>query len=107
MKKTLAMLAVFAALPATAALADDECRVPTGQRQSQEALTQLADGFGWTIDKIRIDEGCYELRILDVSGNVLKVKIDPATLEVIDGKVISFGDHGNAAAGEMNGGATP
>ncbi|MHA6644483.1 PepSY domain-containing protein [Mesorhizobium sp. A623] len=107
MKMTLAMLALLTALPTTAALADDECPVPTGQRQSREALTKLTDSFGWTIDKMKIDDGCYKLRIMDVSGNVLKVKIDPATLEVIDGKVISFADDGNTPTGEMNDGATP
>ena len=43
-------------------------------------------------DKMKIDDGCYELRVTDASGNVLKVKIDPATLEVVDGSVKRFGD---------------
>jgi hypothetical protein len=41
---------------------------------------------------MKIDDGCYELRVTDTSGNVLKVKIDPATLEVVDGSVKRFGD---------------
>ena len=41
---------------------------------------------------MKIDDGCYELRVTDASGNVLKVKIDPATLEVVDGSVKRFGD---------------
>lgn len=97
MKKKLAMLAFLAALPATAALAGEKCDVPPEQRQSFEALTQLTGDFGWMINKMKIDDGCYELRVTDGSGNVLKVKIDPATLEVIDGKVKRFGDGSNAS----------
>lgn len=99
MTKTLAMLAFLMALPATAALAGETCDVPPAQRQSLEALTKLTGDFGWTIDKMKIDDGCYELRVTDASRNVLKVKLDPATLEVIDGKVKRFGDDGKASPG--------
>lgn len=97
MKKTVAMLAFLVALPATAAWAGEKCDVPSEQRQSFEALGELAGDFGWTIDRMKIDDGCYELRVTDGSGNVLKVKIDPATLDVIDGKVKRFGN-GNSAS---------
>ncbi|KAB2663219.1 PepSY domain-containing protein [Brucella tritici] len=92
MRKTLAVLALLATLPATAAFAGEVCDVPPQKRQSFEALGKLAGDFGWTIDKMKIDDGCYELRVTDASGNVLKVKIDPATLEVVDGSVKRFGD---------------
>lgn len=92
MRTTFAMLALLAALPATAAFAGETCNVPPQQRQSFEALGRLAGDFGWTIDRMKIDDGCYELRVTDASGNVLKVKIDPATLEVVDGSVKRFGD---------------
>lgn len=92
MRKTLAVLALLAALPATSAFAGEVCDVPPQKRQSFETLGKLAGDFGWTIDKMKIDDGCYELRVTDTSGNVLKVKIDPATLEVVDGSVKRFGD---------------
>lgn len=107
MKKTLTMLAFLAALPATAALAGEKCDVPPEQRQSLEALAQLAGDFGWTIDRMMIDDGCYELRVTDASGNVLKVKIHPATLDVVDGKVKRFGDGSNASVNEEGDGTTP
>ena len=49
---------------------------------------------------MKIDDGCYELRVTDASGNVLKVKIDPATLEVVDGSVKRFGDGSNGTAAQ-------
>jgi len=100
MRTTFAMLALLAALPATAAFAGETCNVPPQQRQSFEALGRLAGDFGWTIDRMKIDDGCYELRVTDASGNVLKVKIDPATLEVVDGSVKRFGDGSNGTAAQ-------
>jgi hypothetical protein len=96
MKKTLVTLAFLAALPASAALAGEKCDVMPEQRQPLEALSKLAGDFGWTIDKMKIDDGCYELRVTDGSGNILKVKVDPATLDVVDGKVKRFGNGSNA-----------
>lgn len=90
MKTTLATFALIAALPATAALADTECNVPPEQRQSFVALAELADDFGWSIHKMEIDDGCYELRVTDQGGNVLKVTLDPETLDVVEGKVKRF-----------------
>ena len=49
---------------------------------------------------MKIGDGCYELRVTDASGNVLKVKIDPATLEVVDGSVKRFGDESQGAAAQ-------
>lgn len=107
MKKTLAMLAFLVALPATTALAAEKCDVLPEQRQSFEALAQLAGDFGWTIDKMKIDNGCYELHVTDGSGNVLKVRVDPATLEVVDGKVKRLGDGSNTTANGKADGAAP
>lgn len=90
MKKILATLAVLVALPASAALADTECNVPPEQRQSFVALAEMADDFGWSIHKVEIDDGCYELRVTDRGGNLLKVTLDPETLDVVEGKVKRF-----------------
>ena len=96
MKKSFTMLALLAMLPAGAAIAGEACDVPPEKRQSVEALAKLAGDFEWTIDRMKIDDGCYELRVTDASGNILKVKFDPATLEAVDGKVVRFGDDGGA-----------
>lgn len=90
MKKTLATLALVCVLPAGAALADDDCRVSPEQMQGWEAVTRLADDYGWTITSSEIDDGCYELLVTDRGGNTIKAKIDPATLDVIKAKIKSF-----------------
>ena len=92
MKTILTATALALAIPAGAAFADEKCNVPTGNMQSREALVQATDEFGWTISKMKRDNGCYELNVIDQGGNVLKVTVDPGTLEVIDGKVKRWGD---------------
>ncbi len=87
MKRMLATLAVAAALPAGAALADDDCRVSPEQMQSWEGVAQLANDYRWTITSMEMDDGCYEVLVTDVGGNTIKAKIDPATLDVIKAKI--------------------
>ncbi len=85
MKKTLAALAFVALLPAGAALADnDECRAPRDQWQSQEAAMQFAATKGWTVHEFEIDDGCYEIEARDSEGREFEVKLNPATLEVVE-----------------------
>lgn len=91
MQKILAMLALFAATPTAAALADDGCRNPMEPRQSLAAVSKLADEFGWTISRVRIGDGCYRLKVTDVNGNILRVRIHPVTLDVVGGTVKKWG----------------
>jgi hypothetical protein len=92
MKTLLTAATIALALPAGAALAEVKCVVPTTDMQSWESLIQLTDEFGWSISKMELDDGCYELHVIDQGGNYLKMTVDPATLEVIDGKVKRWGD---------------
>lgn len=105
MKTMLTTLAFLAALPATAALADDDdCKAPATQAQSWEAVTQLANDYGWTIHWMEMDDGCYELRVTDIGGNSLKAEIDPATLDVIKARL---SEGSGAPATGATGGTAP
>lgn len=92
MKTLLAATALALAIPAGAALADVKCDVPTTDMQSWESLIRLTEEFGWSISKMELDDGCYELSVIDQGGNYLKMTVDPATLDVIDGKVKRWSD---------------
>ncbi|WP_415233962.1 PepSY domain-containing protein, partial [Pseudorhodobacter sp.] len=83
MKKTLTVLALLAALPAGMAFADDDCTVPLANWQPRAAVERLAQDNGWTLRRIKIDDGCYEVKGRDATGREIKAKIDPATLRVI------------------------
>jgi len=85
MKKTLTILAFLVALPAGAVLADDDdCFVPMADWQPREAVAQLAQDKGWTVRRIKIDDGCYEIDGRDAEGRRIEVTVHPATLQVIE-----------------------
>ena len=85
MKKTLNAFALIALLPAGAALADDdECHAPRDQWQPREAAMQLAEQNGWTVRDFEIDDGCYEIEGRDRDGREIEVKLDPATLLIVE-----------------------
>ncbi|MEZ5741642.1 MAG: PepSY domain-containing protein [Burkholderiaceae bacterium] len=66
------------------AMADDDCRQPMAQWQSREAVAAHISELGITTDRLRIDDGCYKIRGRDGEGNRIELKIDPATLELLE-----------------------
>lgn len=80
-----ALLAAFAAAGAAHA-DDDDCEVPMGRWQPREAVQQAVRARGWQAERIKIDDGCYEVRGTDAQGVGIKAKLDPATLEVVEMK---------------------
>ena len=68
------------------ALADDDCDAPMDRWQSREAVRQMAARQGWQIQRLKIDDGCYEIRGTDTQGRAFKAKIDPETLKVLEMK---------------------
>lgn len=89
MKKTLILVAFIVALPAGAVFADD-CFVPMSQWQTREAVARFAAENGWSVRRIKIDDGCYEIKGTDVDGRRIEVKVNPATLQVIE---LEYADH--------------
>lgn len=84
MRKTLTILAFLALLPAGAAMADDDCFVPMADWQPREAVAQLALEKGWTVRRIKIDDGCYEIDGTDADGRAFEVTVHPGTLEILE-----------------------
>lgn len=76
----LALALGLAALPAWA---DDDCDAPMDRWQSREAVRQLAVRQGWQIQRLKIDDGCYEIRGMDAQGREFKARLDPETLAVL------------------------
>ncbi len=86
MKKYLIATTLLLGLGAAGmALADDDdCRVPMADWQPREAVQQMAEAQGWTVRRIKTDDGCYKIKGRDATGREIEVKVDPATLAVID-----------------------
>lgn len=71
-------------LCAPAALAEDnDCRVPMADWQPRDAVMQLAADNGWSIYRIKTDDGCYQIKARDAQGRPIEVTLDPASLAVI------------------------
>lgn len=77
------LLILVMSLTALPAWPSDDCDAPVDSWQSREAVRQLAVRQGWQIQRMKIDDGCYELRGTDAQGRSFKAKIDPATLKVL------------------------
>jgi hypothetical protein len=104
--KTTALIAAIllgALSPALAVADDDDCKVPMAQWQPREAVEQMAKARGWTVRRIKIDDGCYEMRGQDENGRAIEAKVDPASLAVIRVKQ-ERGEHGRGRDDEEDGG---
>lgn len=101
MRKTLTILAFLAALPAGAALADDDCFVPMADWQPREAVAEFAISQGWEVRRIKIDDGCYEIDGRDAQGRAIEVKLHPGTLQIVEFE-FEDDDHDREREGQEN-----
>jgi hypothetical protein len=85
MRASLTILIVLASLATMGvAQADEGCTVPMAQWQPRDAVQRMAEAQGWTVRRIKIDDGCYEIDGRDPEGRAIEVKVDPATLAIIE-----------------------
>jgi len=89
MKHVFPLAVVVALATSGAAFADDDCRSPMSQWQPREAATSYVAGLGISADRLRINDGCYEIRGRDSDDNRVELKLDPATLALVE-LAISF-----------------
>lgn len=94
MSTSLLLACLVLAVPARA---EEECSVPMSEWQPRDAVAALAERNGWRVARIRLDDGCYEVIGEDAEGRPIEVKLDPATLKILD---MEFEDHGGHGAGD-------
>lgn len=92
MKRSLAIFTFLAALSSGVALAGDDCAVPLADWHPRSAVVRLADENGWVVRRIKIDDGCYEIKGTDREGRRIEATVDPGSLQVIE---ITFKDEGD------------
>lgn len=97
MRKTLTILACVGLLAPVlapgAAEAGRDCLVPMADWQPREAVARLATEQGWTIRRIKIDDGCYEVKGSDATGRPIEAKIHPGTLVILEIEFEDEKDH--------------
>lgn len=104
-RAALIAVAMLGVLVPGAAMADDDCTVPMAQWQPREAVAEMAKGRGWTVTRIRVDDGCYQIRGQDENGRAFKAKIDPGSLAVI--RLKRKGEDHDRGEGRRHGRAAP
>lgn len=84
MRRTLTIFAFLAAFAGGAAKAEEDCFVPMADWQPRAAVARMAVDNGWTVRRIKIDDGCYEIMGIDATGRAVEVKVHPGTLQIIE-----------------------
>ena len=92
----LASAVLASLLVSSVALAADDCTDPVTDWQPRETLRLQMEQRGWEVRRIKVDDGCYEVRGIDNNGNAFKAKFAPATLRIRKLE-ITFGQDGDAA----------
>jgi hypothetical protein len=66
------------------AFADDDCNIPVADWQPRDVLRQQIEQEhqGWEIQRIKVDDGCYEVKAIDQDGNKVEVDYAPDTLRI-------------------------
>ena len=82
-KHTLTTAVFFVLAGSGAAVADDDCHLAMDQWQPREAVQKMAEARGWTVRRIRADDGCYQIKGTDENGRDIKIKVDPGSLEIV------------------------
>ena len=92
MKISLVLAALFGSTLAGVAFArqQDDCNVPMVNWQSRAAVLEMAEGQGWTVRRIKTDDGCYEVYGRDETGRGIEAKINPGSLAIIE---IEYEEH--------------
>ncbi len=63
---------------------DDDCNDPVADWQPRENLRQQLEAEGWTVFRIKVDDGCYEVKGLDSDGHRIKAEYAPASLNLME-----------------------
>ena len=113
MNRFLTVFGLATLLAAPAAWAGDDCAVPMRDWQPRSAVAAVAQAQGWTIRRIRIDDGCYEVIGTDAQGRAIEAKLNPGSLNIQEIEFEEEGDghdsdhqdsHGDDHDGTENGG---
>lgn len=84
MKRKLMSTVALAIMSATSVHAGDDCDVNINRWQPREAVRAMAVEQGWSITRIKIEDGCYEVHGFDREGRRFEAKIDPETLKIVE-----------------------
>ena len=91
----LAGVVLAGVLSSGAAAADTPCQAPVQNWLPRDTLRQQLEQQGVLVQRIKVDDGCYELRGTDRKGNAIEASYAPASLRLRKLE-IHFGANGDA-----------
>ena len=80
MKTKPIVLSISLLLMSGTAMADDDCNDPVANWQPRENLREKLEAEGWTVHRIKVDDGCYEVKGFDSHGVRAEASFAPASL---------------------------
>jgi hypothetical protein len=83
MKTKPLVLSLSLLLLSGTALADDDCDDPVANWQPRENLREKLEAEGWTVRRIKVDDGCYEVKGRDSNGVKAEAEFAPASLKMM------------------------
>jgi len=79
---TAATIAVLLAAPAAFAQHAEKCEpIPKAEWQPKEALEKKLTDMGWKVNRIKIENGCYEVYGRDEKNGRVEVFFHPKTFD--------------------------
>ena len=79
----LLIVAAVSLIAAGVSQAAEHCDVPTDQWQPREALQKKLEAEGWTVKKIKTEDGCYEAYATNAAGEKMETFFNPKTFEAV------------------------
>lgn len=85
MKPFLALLSLALCLAASLAFASGApCAAPVADWQPRESLQRKLERDGYTVHRIKVDDGCYAVKATNRAGQRLDIKYDPKSFAPVE-----------------------
>ncbi len=81
--RRIILLATLSCLALDPARAEIACKTPMASWKPVAQLVVEAAKLGWTVQKVRADDGCYRVQAMDAQGRTVNAVFDPATLALL------------------------
>jgi hypothetical protein len=88
----MAMSSMALLLGSGSALASGKCSAPMAEWQPREALQTKLEADGYKVNRIKTDDGCYEVYAVGPDGKRMKAYFDPKSFEQVKGEDAEEGD---------------
>jgi hypothetical protein len=87
MFKIIAPLAFATVVLAPLAASATECTsAPKDQWKSEDAIKTTATDMGYTVRRVKVEDGCYEVYGIDKDGNKVEALFDPVSGNMVSDK---------------------